>query len=655
MADDFEQGDPRTTQYGGASAEQVAGLQSRYAPPAQASTGSAPKAADAPAPGKQRLSFQDAMAQEKARVTNPNAPVSKDKAITALQSATFGGAATVAGMIGQKQLEHSIRETEKNYRADHPLSAFGIDLVVASATGLIPGLGEANAAKVAASGAGLVARRAGTGAAIGGTMGANSVSTDESLGKHVRAGVEGAAVGAVASLGLSALGSLATPLLNRMGAYGMNQMRAAAEQIKKALSADGKTVDDLAKYVQQNPTARISDFSPKVASLIAKEGGRTQETNRVLGNNLREDAAGQSGRVAAGVAQAQPLGKVKAQMIADIDTLKVKMKQEYTQSKAEILPVTPELQNILSHPEVEPLFRQALKDYAGGRAAGVADLQSARKYKAGAELPSAVLDDLQKAVGKAAEEEGTGSIRYGTLKAAQDSLKNEQSGSIVNAQKLAARLGGAESETGVLGAQTWGHSFAFGVKDADPAQWARFRNDPEMVQYARLGMLDGLEKYLTNASRMPEGSLTKIADKLRSPQIEEVLGKKGANDVRKVFMNEAARQRVSASMGSGGSHQAAFLEKEAERNLGHEGNVVAAKAAGIPGLGTALRLAHAFKIPEKQALAMINIATKPDGAAQLAKAGVSKNVIDKIMDTIGRGRNAATAKGVEQFNINAER
>lgn len=635
MADDLEQGDPRVAQFGGASGAQAAALQSQYQPKAPTAT---PAAASA-APAKPKMGAGDL----------------KGLGATALQSATLGSAATVAGMLGQKQMEQSIRDLEKNYRSDHPMAAFGVDLAVAGATGLIPGLGEANVAKVAAAGAGMVTRRAATGAAIGGAMGANSVSTDESLGKHVRAGVEGAAIGAAGSLGLSALGSLATPLLNRMGAYGVDQARAAAEQIKKALSSDGKTVEGLAQFIQKDPTARISDFSPKVASLIAKEGGRTQETNRVLGSNIREDAAGQAGRIAGGVAQAQPLGKVKAQMISDLDSLGRQMKQEYTQSKAEILPVTPELQKILDHPEVQPLFRQALKDYGAGKAAGVADLQAAPKYKVGAELPSAVLDDLQKAVGKAAQEEGTGSIRYGTLSAAQRALKDEQSGSIVNAQQLAARLGGAESGTGVLGAQEWGHGFAFGLKSADPEQWARIKQNPEQVQYARLGMLDGLEKYLTNSGRMPEGALTKIADKLRDPQVEDVLGKKGANDVRKVFMNEAARQRVNASVGGGGSRQAAFASENEERMLGHEGNVVAAKAAGIPGLGTAMRLAHAFKIPEKQALAMINIASRPNGAQELAKAGLSKQTIDRIMDTVGRGRNAAAAKETEQFNLNAKR
>lgn len=627
MADDLEQGDPRVAQYGGASDAQAAALRQQYAPKPQ-TTGTAPAA-----PSRKQTSALDL----------------KGMGATALQSATLGGAATVAGLLGQKQMEQSIRETEKNYRADNPMAAFGIDLAVAGATGLIPGVGEANVAKVAASGAGLVARRAATGAALGGAMGANSVSTDESAGRHISKGIEGAVVGAVGSLGLSALGSLATPLLNRMGVVGLDQARAAGAQVEKALKADGKSPQELATFLQQNPADRIADFSPRVASLIAKEGGRTQETGRALGNSIREDSAGQAGRITGGAAQAQPLGKLKAQMISDLDSLSRQMKQEYTQSKAEILPVTPELQKILDHPEVQPLLRQALKDYGAGRAAGVADLQAAPKYKVGSEIPSAALDDLQKAVGKAAQEEGPGSIRYGTLSAAQRALKDQQSGSIVNAQQLAARLGGEDSRTGLLGAQNWGHSFSLGLKSADPEQWARIKQNPEMVQYARLGALDGFEKYITNAGRMSEGALTKIADKMRDPQVEDVLGKKGANEVRKVFMNEAARQRVNASMGGGGSRQAAFTSENESRMVAHEGNVAAAKA--IPGLGTAMRLAHAFKIPEKQALAMIDIATKPDGAKRLAEAGLSKTTIDRIMDTVGRSRNVAASKGVEQSSI----
>jgi hypothetical protein len=627
-----EPGDSRVAQYGGASSSQVAALKQKYQP------ASAAKPKTAPQPAKTETSALDA----------------KGIAATALQSATLGTAATVAGALGFKQMEATIRDTEKHYRADHPLAAFGVDLAVAGATGLIPGLGEANAAKVGAAGLGLVAKRAAVGGAMGGAMGANSVSSGASGGEHVRAGVEGAAIGALGSLGLSALGTLAAPLLNRMGAVGFDASRAAAEQLKLALKKDGKSVSELAEYMRANPDGRLADFSPKVASLVGKEGGRTQGTAKALGDTLRQDASGQAERISAGVASTQPLQRTKESMIDNIEKLQTQRKDTYTLSKTESVAVTPELQRILDHPEVKPMYEHAMKDFKAGREAGISDLQAAPKprMKDGqvTSIPSAALDDLQKAIGKAAQDEGPGSIRYGTLSAAQRAVKDQQTGNIVNAQQLAARLGGEDSKTGILGAQSWGHSYAFGMKNADIEQFRGM--NAEQKEYAKLGMVDGMEKYINDAGRMSEGALTKIADRMRDPQLVEVLGDKNANDIRKVFMKEAARQRVSSEVSKGGNHQAEFHTENEARMASHGVNVAASKA--IPGLGTALRLAHEFKIPEKQALAMIDIATKPGGIQRLKDAGVSKQAVDRIAD-FARARNVASSKVTEQSNLNAQR
>lgn len=534
----------------------------------------------------------------------------------AYQALTFGFGATLDKAIFGKQAEQTTRQLVKDYDHDNPLSSAGIDLAAATIqTAAAPGSGTTGIA-------GAVGRIATSGAGIGALQGAGA---EGSLSDRAVGAAKGAAVGGVVGGAVGYLGKVARPALEKTGI--LDAAKSAFDKVQAALKSEGKSMDDLQNFLKANPGARAADFSPKVAEAVSKAGGVTNKTSDALGTATRADAAGQTGRIAGGVGQAQPLDKIRQQMIDDLGDISSNMKSKYTQSKAEIMPVSPELQKVLEHPEVAPLHAKALKDYQAARQAGVSDVQNTPKYKAGSELPSAVLDETQKAVGNAAQEEGVGTIRRGTLDAAQRALKGHQTGSIKEAQGLAARLGGADSGTGVLGAQEFGHGFAFGLKKSDAAAWDKIKGDPEKVQYARLGMLNGLDEYLTNAGRMGEAGLTKIADKMRDPKVVEVLGQKGASSVRKVFSDEAARQRVSATMEKGGNRQAAFHEENESRMAAHAANVVGGFGHVV---GTTVRFLTGTGMSEKQALNIIKMAAEPGGMAKVKAMGAPKKVIEAL-------------------------
>jgi hypothetical protein len=542
----------------------------------------------------------------------------------AYQALTFGFGADIDKAIFGKQAADTTRQLVKDYDHDNPMASFGVDLAAATIqSAAMPG--------VAAKGiAGAVGRLATGGAGIGALQGAGQGG---GISDRAVNAAKGAAVGGVVGGAANYAGSLAKPLLEKTGA--LDAAKGAFERVQSALKNDGKTMADLQGFLKANPGARAADFSPRVAEAVGKAGGTSNRTSETLGTAVREDTAGQSARISAGVQQGAPLDKVKQKMIDDLDNLQTQRQSAYTKSKTESNPVSPELQDLLAHPEVQPLFRKAIDDFNAGKSAGVSDLANAPKIKVRAgrvsSLPSALLDDLQKSVGKATQEEGVGSTRYGTLSTLQRSLKEHQTGSIKEGQQLAARVGGEES--GILGAQQFGHSFAFGLKAADKEAWDRIKGNPELVQYARLGMMNGMDQYLTNASRMTEGSLTKIADRMRDPQVVEILGKKDANSVRQVFEKEAARQRVSASMQGGGNRQAAFHEEQENRFGAHAANVVGGFGHIV---GTTARLLTGTGMSEKQAMNVIQMAAQPGGITKLQAAGASKKVIDILFKHRGQ-------------------
>ena len=569
--------------------------------------------------------------------------IGKATAAKTLQSATFGFGADAVGAVAGKQAGQAVRQLAQKYDQSHPLAAFGIDLAVAGAESAIPFAGETAGARAAMSGGRLLASRAARSAAAGAVTGAGS---DGSVSERAGKAVEGATLGAVASLGLGAAGMALKPLLEKVG--GLSAAKAASEQIKRALKAGGQTIADLNNFLAANPNARIADFSEKVASLVGKVGGTSDATAAKLTRNLNEDVSGQATRLQT---QSTPLQNVKQQMIANLKTLETKRADTYSKAYAEIVPITPELQKALDHPDIKPIVDKTLAEYRKLRMNPVSNVAAAPKYKVGSEFPSAVIDDLQKDLGAAAKDKDVaGRMAAGVLQHAQSLLKDSQSDLSKQAQALAAKIGGAETETGIKGAQDWGSKYAFGLGDADVTKFHAM--SPLEKQYARLGMVDGMERYLNEKTRMPEGSLRKIADTMNDPQIRGVIGDKEANQIKKKFADEAARMQTNAAMARGGSRQAAFHEENVERITSHGLNVAVPGSGHV--IGTALRYLKATGMPEARAKSIIDIATKPGGMQRLQKAGIDKKTLD-ILSGLAKQKGSIagrTAENVQQQSQN---
>jgi hypothetical protein len=626
MDDDYIPNDARVATVGQANPEQLAALRKQYA------TSGAPQPKDA-----------------SGRAVTKNVPekqvpdlLSKEAAAKAFQSASFGFGADIVGILTKDQNEAVIRNMAKAYDDAHPLAAMGIDLATAAAYSAIPFAGQAKAVGTL----GQIGKAAAGGALYGGLMGAGSGGD---LWERTKAATAGVVGGAALGAGGAYVGKVAGPLLQKMGLASNDKQ--AANSIELALKKDGKTWADLVEFTRQNPGARVADFSEEVANAASKAAGTSQKTATAAGNAARSDKESQLGRLTSGVQASTPLAKARQELIDEIPKLQKQRADAYTLSKTESVEVTPELQRLLEHPEINPLFKKAVDDFSAAKSAGVADLSGAPKMAFKGEdlkrLPSALLDDLQKSVGKAAQDEGTGSIRYGTLEAAQRALKNQQTGTVIDAHALAARLGGESSETGILGAQKWGANYAFGLREADIGVFKKM--NPEQQQYARIGMLTGLEQYLTGAGRMSEGALAKIADAMRDPQLVEVLGKKAANGVRKVFTNEAARARVTQKLEQGGNKRVMFNEENEHRMLAHGANVALGGLGHIAGTG--LRLLTASGMTEKQAQGIITIASQPGGLAKLQQMKMDKRLLDqlnKLFKTQGVVPGAAAAHLNEQ-------
>lgn len=548
-----------------------------------------------------------------------------------LQSATFGFGADVAGAVFGGQAEASIRDLEKNYDKAHPFASAAIDLAVGAAQAAATGGGSA----VVAGGIKGIAKGAAMGAGMGALSGAGSGG---SLAERGEKALKGGTTGAIAGGAFGAVGSALKPFAEKMGFSSTS--KAGAEKIQAALKADGKTGQELESFMRQNPNARIADFSPAVADLVGEAGGVSQKAARTLGTNVREDVSGQAGRLQT---QSSPLQHVKAQMFDNLKGLEQKRKDAYTTAYQEITPISPELRKALDHPDVAPLVKDSLSEYATKRMNPGDVVSKTPKYKTGSELPTAVIDDVQKKLGGLAKDPAAmGTMKAGAFQTLQGLLKDAQPATLERAQRLAATVGGEQSKSGIIGAQHWGGQYAFGLKTADIEHFRGM--SPLEKQYARIGMTDGMERYLLDAGSMGESRLRKIGDKLGSdPQLREVLGEKDANALKKVFVKEADRARTSQTMASGGSKRAQWQEDDMDRKLAHMANV------GIPGahsaVGTAARVLKSMGMPEERAISIINIASKPGGLAQLQKSGMDKTTLDRVASLVGNkglgGRTAA--------------
>lgn len=561
------------------------------------------------------------------------------------QSATFGFGADVAGAVFGKQSEVAVRQLETNYDKEHPLASMGIDLAVGIAQGAATGGGSA----VVSGGIKGIVKGAALAGGMGALSGAGSGGTmEQRAGKALDRGLVGAAGGAA----FGALGSALKPLADRAAKMGFNIYNQSAQAIQAALRSDGKTMQQLASFVRQNPEARIADFSPKVADLVGEAGSSSQGGARELGTAIRQDVSGQQARIQT---QSSPLQHVKAQMAANLQQLTQDRKAAYDVAYSEVTKLTPELKEALAHRDVAPLVDDVLSDYRQLRKNTSSAPAQAPKYKVGEEIPTAVVDDLQKRLGDMARDPAAiGKMKAGALQAAQSALKDAQPASLDRAQRLAARVGSEGQESGIVGAQIWGGQFAYGLKSANIEHWRGM--NPLEKQYARLGMTDGMERYLLDAGTLGESKLRNIGEKMgKDPMIREVLGAKEANQIKKVFITEADRMRTSTTMASGGSRRAQWKEEDMGRMLAHGANV----AAGLGHVsGTAVRVLKQLGMSEAVATRVIDTATKPGGLAQLQKDGMSKNMLDKVAAIVSQNRIGGAATGgrfVADENAKSER
>lgn len=530
-----------------------------------------------------------------------------------LQSATLGFGADAAGAVWGKDSEVALRKLSNQFDDKHPLAGIGLDLATTGAVALIPGAGETAMARTAARVTGTLAGRTAVGATVGGAAGVGAGGTADQRVKH---GTEGAIAGAGVALGLGTAGQfLLKPIFDRMGPAGFSQAKAAADDIKSALTKEGKSVDGLNKFMMANPNARIADYSPKVADLVSSAADKSNETARQLAVNIRVDQAHQQMRIAR---ETQPLMALKNGMQDTADKLAKERDALYDTARGtEVVKISPALQGIINHPDVEPLFHEATAETAKAKLAG--RLQNLPPIPDG-HTSSYALDETQRKIGQAAEDVGTGVGQQGTLKKLQGDLNAQLTPSMQKAQLRAMQTGEIDR------AQQWGGGYAKGLKTSDIEDFRKM--SPVAQQYARLGVANGLEDYV-RSGRLTEGQFTKLADGLKDPAMVEVLGQRNASQAAKVFKAEAARSRTNSAMVQGGSNRTRLNDLIEENAAAH---VVNHATGGIG--GSAMRMVQRLGMSEPQARSIIDIATKPGGIARLRKAGIDSNVLDKLQSAV---------------------
>lgn len=533
----------------------------------------------------------------------------------AYQAATFGFGADLDRVLFGKQAEQATRALSNAYDAQHPMAGFAVDLAI--------GAIESSARAVKGVSSGL--RALASGAAVGGATGAASgFGAGGDFATRTSNAITGGVEGAVTALVLGGAGKA----LERLAPGLFSQTKIAADKIKRTLAAAGWTPDKAQAYLQKNPGARLVDLpdvGPKIGDLMAKASSQSNDTARQLGEALREDVGAQGSRLAN--SRMKPLARTRQQLLDDAKDLSIDKNNAYAAAKAGITPMSPELSKALDHPDVKPLVDDVLASYQKARLNPNSPEASALKYKAGKELPTSVIDELQRRV-RALESETPVGLDRGSLQHAQSLLRNAQPQELSAAQRLAAKLGGVDSETGILGAQQWGHQYAFGMKAAPIERFEQM--SPLEQQYARLGMVDGFQKYLDEHTRLPTGTLDRLADQIGDPKIATVLGKRTANQVKNAFREEAARAKRNTEMARGGARNVAFEENVGEATASHIGNVVLGR-----GLGSIARFAAAKGMSEKQARALLDIGMKAGDPSRLSRAAEDRKLLDRMREEMG--------------------
>lgn len=539
-----------------------------------------------------------------------------------LQSATFGFGADAVGAF-DKDAGKKIRTLSDQYDRNHPMAAFGIDLATGIAESMATGgMGAGGlAAKIGLSNP--FVRQAATGAVSGAAMGAGGGGDMATRAKHAG---EGAVTGALTAGALGTVGKAVGGVIDRTGIA--NQAGKAFDTIKAALAKDGMTVEQATAKLKADPSLRLADISPSAGDAVRKASKTSENAARQTRDVATADQAAQTERL---TQQTQPFMPVKQKLIDGLDAATKEKDRLYDATRNEIVPITPELKDLLKNKTIAPFLKDAATDFQSSKEAG--RLTGLPAFKQGTHVPTLALDMLQRKVGDAMEAVGTGNEAYGTLMALRTKINNlAGSPNLSQAQNAALKVGAAHD------AQIWGGKFSKGLNGADIDAFRQM--DPVAKQYARLGVVSGLEDYVREHTRMPESALNRLADQMNHPDMKEVLGPAIANRVKKSFATEAARARTTSEMVGSASKAAEFEGENVSRMAAHGANVVGGHA-----VGTAARLLASVGMSAEQAKNVITLAGSAGGLAKLEKAGLSRTVIDRLRKAMNTG-GAASAKAV---------
>ncbi|MDR5758197.1 hypothetical protein [Caballeronia sp. LZ035] len=625
-----------------------------------------------------------------------------------LQSATLGGGADAlhAMKLINDDTYKTIKAESSQFDHDSPWAAAGIDLAVAAITMAIPGVDAVTGGKAIASvgklGARLAAENipgaarlggaiadtavgrtvagganlagkaldstAGKGARYGGIQGAVSGAADAGEGNRMQGAVQGALPGAAQG---ALIGGAAGVVANRLGGRTIAGKLApegvSGTEIARALAKDGVTQAQVDNFLKLNPGARMVDFpSRSLQGLVAKAAGTSEGAAERAGAHLDADAANRQGRLVRNtgdvMADQAPgtvglgmkpgnLDRARKEALDNVKDLTDKKNDLYSQSRQEIIPVSPELKKLLDHPEIKTVYRDSMDNYHTLRKSDPSsDVAKAPKFKVGSEVPAAVLDDTIKGVGKALKQEGTGTLRYGALQSLQNNLKAEVSGTLGAARAMNARLGSETNNTGIHGAQSLGWGWAKGWKGIDVQKMMANYTD-EQRKYVAVGAINSMDEYLTHAAQLGPTRMKEIAANLKSAESEAILGPKVAGEAYRVFAKEASRMRTNSKVASGGK---GLDDEKVGDVLSH---VAVHGIAHATGLGFAGRMAlNALKgqgMTEGVAKRLIDRAMAPGGMKSIRSEGWPRKVVEALYRAQGDATGTAAVTRAASNNLKA--
>jgi hypothetical protein len=541
----------------------------------------------------------------------------KEEAAKVLQSATFGFGADVAGAI-VPGADKKIRGLADMYDQKHPLAGLGLDLAVGAAQGFaLPGAGTAGAVGKVLSNP--LVRSAATGAAYGGLSGLGSGGSME---QRMSAAQRGATTGAVLGPLVHGVASAAGPVLSRAAqAMGLTSAEEKAKQrIAQALQKEGNLPPANAA-----PDARVADVSPGVTELTKRATRVSGDVRRQAQEAAQKDVEGAQGRIQGEKAAAEaqpPFAQQKQKLESDMAKLEADKNAAYDKLKMQVMPMSPELQKIMELPSVKEAAKTASAQWNEAVQAG---LLPKPQWTPGKDLPMSGMDKLQRELARMREDafKNKNNDLGKQLSDIHEQLIGQMKKggySFKSAYDLSAEVGAINRAKN--DAYDWGTQFSKGLAMADRAKFNAM--SPLEQQHARLGFVNGMEEFLTNPRPLTKAQLDTAAKALESPEIRAVAGNDYARAMARRFRAEAQRQKTSSEFAS------PVIQRE-EAEAGREATMGAYAVNKATGgiAGTMLGLASKMGMSEKEAKAIVSIATQPGGAQKLSQMGVDKKLVDK--------------------------